>query len=198
MRTSSRARRREVHGCARGRRRVHREHGVLGDGVDPARSWLRLAGSPLIGARVRPHLPQNSQGIQVSSRFPWCVRLGMRQNSLGGSRRVGSHTTLGAIASIPWEFCAPRARTGLLRAGSLACGCREHAAREGSAADGAGTRDRAVEAAPVEARGRRGSIRDLWQSRGVAVAEPGVGTGGRSGRDAAAPPAVDRRGLPGR
>ena len=39
---------REVHRRARRRRHLHREHGVLGDGVDPARPRLRLTGAPLI------------------------------------------------------------------------------------------------------------------------------------------------------
>ena len=41
----SRAGDREVHGRARGRRRLHREHDLLGDGVDPARPRLRLPGA---------------------------------------------------------------------------------------------------------------------------------------------------------
>ena len=45
-----RTRDREVHRRARGRRRLHREHDVLGDGVDPARPRLRLAGAPLMAS----------------------------------------------------------------------------------------------------------------------------------------------------
>ena len=45
-----RARDREVHRRARGRRRLHREHDVLGDGVDPARPRLRLPGASLMAA----------------------------------------------------------------------------------------------------------------------------------------------------
>jgi hypothetical protein len=41
---------REVHRCARGRGRIHGEHDVLGDGVDPPRPWLRLAGAPLMAS----------------------------------------------------------------------------------------------------------------------------------------------------
>jgi len=38
---------------ARGRGRVHGEHDVLGDGIDPARPRLRIAGAPLMSARQR-------------------------------------------------------------------------------------------------------------------------------------------------
>src|SRR2546428_4753934 len=43
----SRTRDREVHGRARGRRRLHREHDVPGDAVDPPRPRLRLVGAPM-------------------------------------------------------------------------------------------------------------------------------------------------------
>ena len=41
---------REVHGRARSRRRLHREHRVLGDGVDPARPRLRLTGAHMMAS----------------------------------------------------------------------------------------------------------------------------------------------------
>ena len=46
----SRAGDREVHRRARGRGRLHREHDVLGDGVDPARPRLRLPGASLMAS----------------------------------------------------------------------------------------------------------------------------------------------------
>ena len=49
-----RTRHREVHRRARRRGRLHREHDVLGDGVDPARPRLRLAGAPLMAVAVGP------------------------------------------------------------------------------------------------------------------------------------------------
>ena len=49
-----RTRHREVHRRDRRRRRVHGEHDVLGDGVDPARPRLRLAGASLMtGTRTK-------------------------------------------------------------------------------------------------------------------------------------------------
>jgi glyoxylase-like metal-dependent hydrolase (beta-lactamase superfamily II) len=50
----SRARDRDVHRRARGRGRVHGEHDLLGDGVDPARPRLRLTGAPLMALPARP------------------------------------------------------------------------------------------------------------------------------------------------
>ena len=46
----SRARDREVHRRDRGRRRVHREHDVPGDAVDPPRPRLRLTGASLMAS----------------------------------------------------------------------------------------------------------------------------------------------------
>ena len=67
-----RTRDREVHRRARGRRRVHREHDVLGDGVDPPRPRLRLAGAPLMASLpvrdpVGDHLltPQNAAMVVI-------------------------------------------------------------------------------------------------------------------------------------
>ena len=63
---------REVHRRARRRRRVHREHDVLGDGVDPPRPRLRLAGAPLMASLpvrdpVGDHLltPQNAALVVI-------------------------------------------------------------------------------------------------------------------------------------
>ncbi len=50
----SRTRDREVHGRARGRRRLHREHDVPGDAVDPPRPRLRLVGAPMSAIRRPP------------------------------------------------------------------------------------------------------------------------------------------------
>src|SRR5438046_6390863 len=47
----SRTRDREVHGRARGRRRLPREHDVPGDAVDPPRPRLRLVGAPMSAIR---------------------------------------------------------------------------------------------------------------------------------------------------
>ncbi len=49
-----RARDREVHRRHRGRGRVHREHDVRGDAVDPPRPRLRLARAPLMAGSVQP------------------------------------------------------------------------------------------------------------------------------------------------
>ena len=49
-RHGGRARDREVHRRARGRRRVHRGRGVPGDAVDPPRPRLRRPGAPLMAS----------------------------------------------------------------------------------------------------------------------------------------------------
>src|SRR4051812_42175604 len=46
---------REVHGRTRCRRRLYRQHDLLGHGVDSPRPWLRLAGSSLIATSHRTH-----------------------------------------------------------------------------------------------------------------------------------------------
>ena len=58
----SRARDREVHRGARGRGRLHREHDVPGDAVDPPRPRLRIVGAPMIRDPLGDHLltPQNA------------------------------------------------------------------------------------------------------------------------------------------
>ena len=45
---------REVHGRSCGRRRVHRQHDLPGDAVDPPRPGLRLPGSPVSGDQPPP------------------------------------------------------------------------------------------------------------------------------------------------
>ena len=52
-----RTRDREVHRGARSCGRLHREHDVLGDGVDPARPRLRLAGAPLMAGQPKGDPP---------------------------------------------------------------------------------------------------------------------------------------------
>ena len=56
------ARDREVHGRARSRRRLHREHDVPGDAVDPPRPRLRIVGAPMIRDPLADHLltPQHA------------------------------------------------------------------------------------------------------------------------------------------
>ena len=68
---------REVHRRARGRRRLHREHDVPGDAVDPPRPRLRLAGAPLMTSLpvrdpVGDHLltPQNRGARRHLNRQP--------------------------------------------------------------------------------------------------------------------------------
>ena len=64
-------------GRARRRRHLHREHGVLGDGVDPSRPRLRLTGAPLMTSLpvrdpVGDHLltPQNAALVVIDYQPP--------------------------------------------------------------------------------------------------------------------------------
>jgi Metallo-beta-lactamase superfamily len=70
----SRASDREVHRRSRSGGRLHREHGVPGDAVHPARPWPRIVGAPLIASPpvrdpVGDHLltPQNAALVVIDA-----------------------------------------------------------------------------------------------------------------------------------
>ena len=88
-----RTRRRQVHRRPGGGRRVHRQHRVLGHGVDPPRPRLRLPGSPVSARRDPLVTPQNAAMVAIDDRLQpppgtlcWTIGLGV---ATGGAVIVG-------------------------------------------------------------------------------------------------------------
>jgi glyoxylase-like metal-dependent hydrolase (beta-lactamase superfamily II) len=114
-----RTRDREVHRCARGRGRVHGEHDVLGDGVDPPRPRLRLAGASLmpslpVGGPVGDHLPAPNEGGARSDRLPTVRVQGIRsrvgRTGYRGVRRPRTESAVSPQSGAGVAIVEPSAR----------------------------------------------------------------------------------------